>query len=175
MSDLRYPIGPFKMEENLTMQRRKEMIEQISQAPAGMRAAVKGLKDTQLDTPYRPGGWTVRQVVHHVPDSHLNAYTRLKLALTENQPTIRAYDEKLWAGLPEARTAPVELSLQLLEALHRRWVLQWQAMQPEDFTRSLNHPEHGLRTLDWLLCLYAWHGRHHAAHITSLRGRMGWD
>ena len=175
MSDLRYPIGPFKMEENLAMQRRQELIEQISQAPAGMRAAVKGLNDSQLDTPYRAGGWTVRQVVHHVPDSHLNAYTRLKLALTENQPTIRAYDEKLWAGLAEARTAPVELSLQLLEALHRRWVLQWQAMQPEDFSRSLHHPEHGLRTLDWLLCLYAWHGRHHAAHITSLRERMGWD
>ena len=175
MSDLRYPIGPFKMEENLTGQRRKELIEQIAQAPAVLRAAVKGLNNTQLDTPYRPDGWTVRQVVHHVPDSHLNAYTRLKLALTENQPTIRAYDEKLWAGLPEARTAPVDLSLQLLEALHRRWVLQWQAMQPEDFARSFKHPEHGLRTLDWLLCMYAWHGRHHTAHVTSLRERMGWD
>ncbi len=175
MSDLRYPLGPFKTEENLTPQRRKELIELIAQMPASMRAAVKGLKDTQLDTPYRPGGWTVRQVVHHVPDSHLNAYTRLKLALTENQPTIKLYEEKLWAELPEARTAPVDLSLQLLEALHRRWVLQWQAMQPEDFARAFNHPEHGLRTLDWLLCLYAWHGRHHVAHITSLRERMGWD
>src|SRR5262245_2071153 len=175
MSDLRYPVGPFKMEENLTTQRRKELIEQIAQAPAGMRAAVKGLQDTQLDTPYRPDGWTVRQVVHHVPDSHLNAYTRLKLALTENQPTIRAYDQVLWAELPEARSAPVDISLHILEALHRRWVLQWQAMKMEDFARSFIHPEHGLRTLDWLLCLYAWHGRHHTAHITSLRGRMGWD
>jgi uncharacterized damage-inducible protein DinB len=175
MSDLRYPIGPFKKEENLTTQRRQELIEQIAQAPAAFRAAVKGLKDSQLDTPYRPGGWTVRQVVHHVPDSHLNAYTRLKLALTENQPTIRAYDEKLWAELPEARTAPVEMSLPLLEALHRRWVVQWQAMKLDDFARSFNHPEHGLCTLDWLLCMYAWHGRHHTAHITSLRERMGWD
>ena len=175
MPDLRYPIGPFKMEENITAARRHEFIEVIAQAPANMRAAIKGLKEDQLDTPYRPGGWTVRQVVHHVPDSHLNAYIRLKLALTEDQPTIKAYDEKLWAALPEARSAPIDLSLNLLETLHRRWVLQWQAMQPEDFARQFNHPEHGLRSLDWLLCLYAWHGRHHVAHITTLRERMGWD
>ena len=175
MSDLRYPIGPFKAEENLAAERRQELIQQIADAPKNLRTAVKGLNDKQLDTPYRPGGWTARQVAHHVPDSHLNAYTRLKLALTEKQPTIKAYDEKLWAELPEARTAPVDLSLNLLEALHRRWVLQWQAMQPEDFSRLFHHPEHGPRSLDWLLCLYAWHGRHHTAHITALRERMGWD
>lgn len=175
MSDPRYPLGTFKAEENPTPQRRKELIEQIAQTPAQLRSAVKGLKEAQLDTPYRPGGWTVRQVVHHLPDSHLNAYTRLKLALTEDQPTIKAYDEKLWAELPEARTAPVELSLALLEALHRRWVLQWQALQVADFARTFIHPQHGPRTVDWLLGMYAWHGRHHVAHITALRERMGWD
>ncbi len=175
MPDLRYPIGPFKMEENLTSQRRNELIEEIASAPAKLRAAVRGLSNEQLDTPYREGGWTVRQVVHHVPDSHLNAYIRLKWTLTENEPTIKAYEQQLWAELPEARTAPVEISLALLEAVHQRWILQWQALKPEDFGRKLRHPEHGLRSVDWLLCLYAWHGRHHTAHITSLRERMGWD
>ncbi|NUO84402.1 putative metal-dependent hydrolase [candidate division KSB1 bacterium] len=175
MSDLRYPIGPFKKEDNLTPQRRNEFIEEIAGAPAKLRAAVRGLNDKQLDTPYREGGWSLRQVVHHVPDSHLNAYIRLKWTLTENEPSIKAYNEKLWAELHEARTAPVEISLALLEAVHQRWVLQWRALKPEDFARNFRHPEHGLRSLDWLLCLYAWHGRHHTAHITSLRDRMGWD
>jgi uncharacterized damage-inducible protein DinB len=175
MSDLRYPLGPFKMEENLSPQRRNELIAAIAGAPAKLRAAVEGLNDAQLDAPYREGGWTVRQVVHHVVDSHMNAYIRLKWTLTENEPTIKAYEEKLWAELPEARTAPVEISLALLEALHRRWILQWQALKPEDFSRNLRHPEYGLRSIDWLLQLYAWHGQHHTAHITSLRTRMGWS
>lgn len=175
MSDLRYPIGSFKMEESLTPRRRTELIAEIAAAPAKLRAAVRGLSNEQLDTPYREGGWTVRQVVHHVPDSHLNAYIRLKWTLTEDEPTIKAYDEKTWSELPEARTAPVEISLALLEALHQRWVLLWQALNPGDFARTFHHPEYGLRSLDWLLSLYAWHGRHHTAHITSLRERMDWD
>lgn len=174
MSDPRYPLGPFKMEETLTPQRRSELIAAIADAPAKLRAAVTGLNDTQLDTPYREGGWTVRQVVHHLADSHMNAYIRLKWTLTENEPTIKTYEERLWAELPEALTAPIEISLALLETLHRRWMLQWQALRPEDFARALRHPQHGLRSLDWLLQLYAWHGRHHTAHVTALRERMGW-
>ena len=174
MSDLRYPIGKFQAEETLTPQRRSQLIATLANAPTKVRAAVAGLNDAQLDTPYREGGWTVRQVVHHMPDSHMNAYIRLKWTLTENEPTIKAYEEQLWAELPEARTAPLEISLVLLEALHRRWVLQWQALKPEDFSRMWRHPQHGLRSLDWLLQLYAWHSEHHTAHITALRSRMGW-
>jgi len=140
-----------------------------------MREAVSGLNDQQLDTPYRDGGWSARQVVHHVPDSHLNAYCRLKITLSEeNSPTIRAYDEAAWAKLPDMFVTPTEVSLTLLDSLHARWVGLWSAMKDEDFARTFNHPEHGIRTLDWLLALYAWHGRHHVAHITSLRERMGW-
>ena len=176
MSDLRYPIGPFKMEENLTSPRRKELIEQIAQAPAGLRAAIKGLNDTQLDTPYRPGGWTVRQVVHHLPDSHLNAYTRFRLALTEPTPTIRPYLEHRWAELPDARTAPVEPSLTLLEALHHRWLLLLRGLGPAQWEVRYLHPEHGCEwTLDEALAMYAWHGEHHTAHITTLRAREGWS
>ncbi len=174
MSDLRYPIGPFKTEENMTPQRRSELIAAIASAPEKLRAAVAGLNDAQLDTHYREGGWTVRQVVHHVVDSHMNAYIRLKWTLTEDEPTIKAYEEQLWAELPEARTAPVEISLALLESLHRRWIMQWHALTPADFSRNWRHPQHGLRSLDWLLQIYAWHGQHHTAHITALRERMGW-
>ncbi|MDZ7344493.1 MAG: putative metal-dependent hydrolase, partial [candidate division KSB1 bacterium] len=129
---------------------------------------------TQLDTPYRPEGWTVRQLVHHVPDSHLNAYIRFKLAITEEKPTIKTYEEKLWSELHDARTAPIEISLALLEALHKRWVLFLQSLNPSDFARPFHHPELGTMNLDTLLRLYAWHGRHHVAQITSLRERMGW-
>jgi len=135
---------------------------------------VSGLSGTQLDTPYRPGGWTVRQVVHHVPESHMNAYVRLKLALTENEPTVKPYDENLWSHLPDVRDTPIEVSFTLLEALHRRWDILLRLIQPPDFARRLRHPEAGVMTVDNLVHHYAWHGRHHVAHITSLRQREGW-
>lgn len=174
MSDLRYPIGPFQPVTSISPAQRSTCIEQIAAAPEGLRRAVKGLDDHQLDTPYRPGGWTVRQVVHHVPDSHLNAYTRFKLACTEDSPTIKTYDEARWAQLAEARTAPIDVSLDLLTSLHRRWVLFLRSLGPADFARSVRHPDWGTPTVDFLLAQYAWHGRHHTAHITSLRDRMGW-
>ncbi len=172
--DLRYPVGKFKWEGSLSEEVRRRAIEEIAEAPARLRAAVAGLTPQQLDTPYRAEGWTVRQVVHHLPDSHLNAYTRFKLALTEDEPTIKPYDENRWSALEDARTAPVEVSLELLEALHRRWVLLLHGMPPGDFARTFRHPELGLVSLEKNLALYAWHGRHHVAHITSLRERMGW-
>ena len=174
MSDLRYPIGRFQPVTSLTPAERVACIEQIAAAPEGLRRAVQGLDDRQLDTPYRPGGWTVRQVVHHVPDSHLNAYTRFKLACTEESPAIKTYDEARWAELAEARTAPIDVSLDLLTLLHRRWVLFLRILGPADFARTVRHPEWGAPTVDFLLAQYAWHGRHHTAHITSLRDRMGW-
>jgi uncharacterized damage-inducible protein DinB len=175
MSDLRYPIGKFERRDTLNPDERSAMIEIIAAAPARMREAVSGLSDAQLDTPYREGGWSVRQVVHHVPDSHLNAYVRLKLALTENDPLIRPYDEALWANLDDSTLTPVEVSLTLLESLHTRWVMLLRSMKEEDFRRTLRHPDHsGILTLDWLVSMYAWHSRHHVAHITALRERMAW-
>src|SRR2546425_5566949 len=173
MADLRYPIGKFSPVSNPTQEQRRKLINEISRAPAKLRAAVSGLSEKQLNTPYRPEGWTVRQVVHHVPDSHLNAYVRFKLALTERQPTIKPYDEKLWASLEDVRKTPVETSLSLLESLHERWVVLLRSLAAGDFARTLQHPELGIMTLDALLAMYAWHGRHHVAHITSLRERMG--
>jgi len=172
--DLRYPIGKFDMKGEVTDAPRPALIQQIADTPANLRAAVKGLNEQQLDTPYRPGGWTVRQVVHHVPDSHLNSYVRFKLAVTEQQPTIKPYEEALWAELWDGKTGPIEISLHLLEALHQRWVMFLQSLKPADFARTLLHPENGVMKVDTLLRLYAWHGRHHVAHITSLRERMGW-
>lgn len=172
--ELRYPIGKFNMEARITESQRGDLIAAIAQAPAQLRAAVAGLSPQQLDTPYRPGGWTVRQVVHHVPDSHLNAYVRFKLALTEQEPTIKPYDEAAWAELADSRATPIEVSLTLLDSLHQRWVALWRALQPADFVRTFRHPELGVLNLETLLRLYEWHGRHHTAHITSLRERMGW-
>jgi hypothetical protein len=175
MSDLRYPIGRFAFDGDVTPARRQEWIDTIAHAPAALRAAVDGLSPEQLDTPYRPGGWMVRQVVHHVPDSHMNAYTRFKLALTEDEPTIKPYDEARWAALSDSRDVPIAVSLTMLDALHERWVTLLRGLAPSDFQRTLRHPEHDrLMTLDYLLGLYAWHGRHHAAHITALREREGW-
>jgi uncharacterized damage-inducible protein DinB len=174
MEDLRYPIGKFRAEADVTDAKRRRCIEEIAGTPDRLRAAVDRLSAEQLDTPYRPGGWTVRQVAHHLPDSHLNAYVRFKLALTEAEPTVKTYDEAAWAELADARTAPVELSLTLLESLHRRWVLVLRSLSPLDFARTFRHPEWGTVTLDWYLQQYAWHGRHHVAHITSLRERKGW-
>lgn len=174
MNDIRYPIGKFEMRMSLDDAERQELIRQIADAPAKMRAAVTGLSDMQLNTPYRPDGWTIRQVVHHVPDSHLNAYIRFKLTMTEQEPTVKTYHENLWAELHDARTSPIEQSLTLLESLHARWVTFLRSMPPADFERRFHHPDHGPLPLNMLVALYGWHGRHHVAHITSLRERRGW-
>jgi hypothetical protein len=174
MNDLRYPVGPFEMPAGVTPEMRRQWISEIAAAPAAMRAALAGLSEAQLDTPYRPGGWTVRQVAHHVSDSHLNSYVRFRLALTEECPTIRPYDEERWAELPDAKSGPVELSLELLETLHRRWEALLETLTEADCARPLVHPAVGRRNIDWLLALYAWHGRHHVAHVTELRRREGW-
>ena len=177
MTDLRYPIGKFQWtqpeSEEQSVKDRAHYVDVLAKLPALMRAGVQGLAPEHLDTPYRPEGWTVRQVVHHVPDSHMNAYIRFKLALTEEQPPIKPYDQAAWASLPDS-SAPIEVSLQLLAALHSRWVDVLQAMRASDFGRTLYHPEHGVVTLDRMLAMYAWHSNHHLAHITSLRERMGW-
>ncbi len=174
MNDPRYPIGRYERRDVLTPDERAAMIEQIAAAPRKMREAVAGLTPRQLETPYRDGGWTLRQVVHHVPDSHMNSYVRFKLALTEQTPTIRPYDEARWAELADSVDTPPETSMALLESLHDRWVRLLRSMSADDFQRTLNHPENGLMTLDAMLALYAWHGRHHVAHITSTRARNGW-
>lgn len=176
MTDLRYPIGRFQFEnDNLTDEQRQHFINQIAETPAMLREAVKGLSQEQLEMPYRPGGWTVRQVVHHVPDSHLNSYVRFKLALTEDEPTIKPYDEAQWAMLGDTQSTPVEVSLNLLESLHERWVRLLRSLAPADFARTFRHPELGIVSLNKNVALYAWHGRHHVAHITSLREREGWN
>ena len=172
--DLRYPNGRFRRPEQLSEPERVRAIDVIAATPAQFRAAVSGLDDAQLDTPYRPGGWTVRQLAHHVPDSHLNAYIRFKLGLTEDEPTIKPYDETRWAELDDTRRTPVESSLVLLEKLHERWVELLRSMSAEQFARRLRHPETGVHRLDQVLALYAWHGPHHTAHVTGLRERNGW-
>ena len=172
--DLRYPIGEFKLEKLLGDDEREACLAKIEESPAGMRAAVDGLNEEQLDTPYRPDGWTVRQVVHHVPESHLTSYTRFKLALTEDEPTVKPYFEDRWAQLDDARKAPISLSLDLLDAVHGRWIWFLRSLKPEDFQRTFRHPEIGIVSLDKNVALYAWHGTHHVAQITSLRERMGW-
>ena len=172
--DLRYPIGEFKFEAPLADDERQALIEKIEQTPAHMRAAVAGLNDEQLDTPYRPEGWTVRQVVHHVPESHLNSYIRFKLAITEDEPVIKPYFEDRWAELDDARQAPIALSLDLLETLHRRWVWFLRSLKEKDWQRTFRHTELGVVNLDKTVALYAWHGQHHVAQITSLRERKGW-
>lgn len=173
-SDLRYPIGKFKWSSQTTDEQRRSFIDEIEAAPARLRDAVTGLSERQLDTAYRPGGWTVRQVAHHLPDSHMNAYVRFKLALTEENPTIKPYEEARWAELTDGRIAPVEVSLALLESLHHRWVMLLRSLTPGEWLRTFKHPELGAMTLDKTVALYAWHGRHHVAHITSLRARNGW-
>jgi uncharacterized damage-inducible protein DinB len=175
MSDLRYPLGRFSMEKEPTEEEREQFIDQIAETPSRLRRAVEGLSVEQLETEYRPGGWTVRQVVHHVPDSHLNSYVRFKLALTEEEPVIKPYEEDRWARLEDSRLTPVETSLDLLDALHERWVTLLRSLAPEDFKRTFRHPDLGTVSLNKNVGLYAWHGRHHVAHITSLRERMGWS
>ena len=175
MDDLRYPIGKFTFTENLTEEDRERAIAEIAEAPAKLRAAVSGLSEDQLETPYRPGGWTVRQVVHHVFDSHLNSYTRFRLALTEDEPLIKPYDEAAWAELIDAKTAPVDVSLTLLEALHNRWVMLLRSLSETDWQRTFKHPEIGVVSLEKNVKLYEWHGKHHVAHINHLRQREGWN
>jgi hypothetical protein len=175
MTDLRYPIGPFSRPvEPLSPRQREQFIAEIAQAPAQLRDAVAGLSAAQLDTPYRPGGWTARQVAHHIPDSHINAWVRFKLALTENDPPVQSYEESEWAKLPDVAATPVEVSVDLLDALHRRWVTLLRSLSERDFARTARHPSWGAITVDFLVAQYAWHGRHHVAHITSLREREGW-
>jgi hypothetical protein len=172
--DLRYPIGKFTPVPSLSVDERLRSIDEIAATPGDFRRALEGLTDAQLDTPYRPGGWTVRQVAHHLPDSHMNAYIRFKLGLTEQSPAIKTYEEKDWANTPETR-GPIAMSLELLTALHVRWVTLLRGMKPADFARTIRHPEWGTPSLDAMLALYAWHGRHHTAHVTALRKREGWN
>ncbi len=174
MIDLSYPIGKFEWTGASSEDDRRKFIAQIEEAPANLCAAVKGLTDAQLDTPYREGGWTVRQVVHHLPDSHMNAYVRFKLAVTEEVPTVKTYEQERWADLVDAKSAPIEPSLALLASLHQRFVMFLKSLTDADYTRKLKHPELGEVKLERYLAMYAWHGRHHVAHITSLRERMRW-
>lgn len=173
--DLRYPIGRYAAPLQYDAVWRAARIDEMAALPAQLRAAVRGLSEAQLEAPYRPGGWTVRQVVHHVADSHLNMYLRLKWALTESTPTIKPYDEVSWAELPDTRLTPVDVSLTLVEALHDRCVRLLRAMHEGDFERRYVHPDSGEHPLNHMVGLYAWHGRHHVAHVTSLRDRMGWS
>ncbi len=173
-NDLRYPIGKYQKPPVIDSALRIQSVKYIEAAPAALRAAVAHLTDSQLDTPYREGGWTVRQVVHHLPDSHINAYVRFKLALTEDLPVIKPYDEAQWAQIPEAASAPVAISLDLLDALHRRWIACIRELSDSHFKREFRHLELGDMNLNEQLAYYAWHGRHHIAQIASLKQRMGW-
>lgn len=173
-TDPRYPIGKFEMPASVTPELRGQAIQTIADTPAKLRAAVRGLTDVQLDTPYREGGWTLRQTVHHLADSHINSYVRCRLALTEAQPHIKTYQEALWAELHDAKSAPVEISLNLLDAIHDRWTRLLRSLPDAAYAKTLMHPERGVVTLDWLLFIYAWHGPHHVAHITNLRRQKHW-
>lgn len=173
--DLRYPIGRYAPKPALAAEERLAAIDQIERAPGLLRAAVAGLGPAQLATPYRPGGWSVAQVVHHLADNDMNVFLRFKRALTESEPPVRRYDQEGWAALADARTAPLDPSLALLDSLHRRWVVLLRAMGADEFARAVQHPERGRVTLDHMLDLYSWHGLHHIAQITALRERMGWS
>lgn len=174
MTDLRFPIGPFTATTPFSPARRAAALRTLTELPARLRLACAGLTDHQLDQPYRQGGWSVRQVVHHLADSHINSYLRCKFALSETHPTIKPYPEQIWAEMLDAKTAPVTMSLDLLDALHARWVMLLTSLPEAAFARTLLHPERGTMTLDDLLDLYDWHSRHHTAHITTLRARHGW-
>ncbi len=171
---LKYPIGRYKAPVTISIDQRAAWIEEMAKLPDNLSKAVGGLTEAQLDTPYRPSGWTVRQVVHHLPDSHLNSYARFRLALTEDSPVIKPYEEAAWAELPDAKTAPIRPSLMLIEGLHARFVLLLKSMSEADFVKTFRHPELGEKRLDWTLGLYAWHCLHHVAQINNLRSREGW-
>lgn len=172
MDDLRYPIGPFEPGPSPDAAKRVELISQLADAPSQLRSAVADLSRTQLDTPYRLGGWTVRQVVHHLADAHVNWYARTRRALTEDNPTIQPFDEAIWAELPDARTGPVEPSLALLDGLHARWVELFRSLNEQQWNRTMNHPDRGILALGAILPMLVWHMRHHTAHITELRQRI---
>lgn len=174
VADLRYPVGEFEYAGVMTAHERNQNLDVLAAAPALFRQAAGSLTESQLDTPYRPGGWTVRQVVHHVADSHMNSYIRFRLALTEDDPVIKPYAENLWAELPDAKGPMVETSLCLLECLHKRWIALLRALSPEQWRRTFRHPEYGGMSLEKALAMYVWHSRHHLAHINNLRERMRW-
>ena len=171
--DARYPIGKFQRPETISADDRLSAIATLAELPTHLRNAVGNLNHTQLGTPYREGGWTVRQLVHHIADSHMNAFVRIKLALSEDWPTIKPYDEKTWATLHDS-AAPVEWSLNLIEALHARWVMLLQSLDEQQWQRGYRHPESGPMSVELATCLYAWHSRHHTAHINHLRQREDW-
>jgi hypothetical protein len=173
-TDLRYPIGPYEMVSPVTPQMIQDCLLELNETPKRMQSAIQGLTPEQLDTSYRQEGWTVRQVVHHLADAQMNWYIRIRLALTEEQPTIKPYPEQIWAELPDAKNGPVEPSLLLIDNLYARLSLLFAALGPDVWKRTLIHPERGVLSLDTVMTLFAWHGRHHAAHITELRKRMGW-
>jgi len=173
-ADPRYPVGKYVRSATITPAQRAEFIDDLARLPERVTAATRGLTLEQLDTPYRDGGWTVRQVVHHIADSHMNAYIRMRLAATEDDPPVKTYDEKAWAQLADSRTAPIDLSLTLLDSLHRRWVMWLRLLDAGSFSRGVSHPEWGAISIDNLVELYAWHCRHHVAHIAELRKRMSW-
>jgi len=174
MEDPRYPIGEFNSPASPSFADIRNAIDHIAACPQELHAAVEGLSDAQLDTPYRDGGWTLRQVVHHVPDSHMNAYLRCKFAMAENHPRVMAYDQDVWVTFEEAKSGPVSLSLDIVDALHKRWVAFLRSLPESAFARTLDHPENGTMSLADIVFLYEWHGRHHTAHITSHRRRQGW-
>jgi uncharacterized damage-inducible protein DinB len=174
MTDLQYPIGKLALDPDVTPEKRRRWIDDIVAAPGLFRKAVAHLTDAQLDTPYREGGWTVRQVVHHMADSHLHTLMRFRMALTEDEPAITGYDPAKWGELPDAKTGPVDVSLDLLDAIHARWILLLKFMAPADFGRAFRRPDGQVVTLDRALQTYAWHGKHHAAQIVGLRDRKGW-
>ena len=174
MEDLKYPIGKFQSKESYSLEEVRSFIDLIEAVPTKFENEVRGLTDAQLDTPYRDGGWTIRQVIHHVADSHTNAYIRVKWTLTEDTPVIKAYEEKLWAETPEIKASP-DLSIALLKALHKKWVILLRGLTEPDLKKQFIHPESKKHVrLDTLAATYAWHGEHHLAHITSLKKRMGW-
>ncbi len=173
-ADPRYPIGRWSRPEKIDAQMREEALQQLGELPQDLRRAVRRLDDDRLDTPYRSGGWTVRQLVHHIADSHMNCYVRVRLGLTENAPTIKPYDEGAWAKLHDSEEAPVAWSLDLLEALHARWLMLLRSLSNAQWRRTFVHPDHGAMSIETVTHLYAWHSRHHVAHITALRARKGW-
>ena len=172
--DIRYPVGPCVWSAELSTEQKRQHLHDIAEMPTKLRAAVAGLAPQHLDIPYREGGWSIRQIVHHIPESHMNSYLRFKLALTEIQPTVKPYDEKLWAEMPDSRSAPIGMSLDLVDALHRRWTLVLNNMTDADFEKTLRHPEIGVLNLKSVLAIYGWHSRHHVAQIVATRQRMGW-
>ncbi|HEY0051585.1 MAG TPA: putative metal-dependent hydrolase [Pyrinomonadaceae bacterium] len=172
--DLRFPIGKFSFDAANAASGRVESIQIIEELPVRLRQAIAGFNDEQLQTPYRDGGWTIHQLIHHIADSHMNSFIRFKLALTEDKPTIKTYEEADWAETTDVSGVTADISLKLLDALHERWFILLASLSDEAFTRELNHPEHGLINLEYLTALYAWHSRHHTAHITNLREKMNW-